>query len=64
MIFAEDEEQLDKLLSCRARCPTLQKIVVFDMEGLAAFSDPMVISLAEFMALGQQSHRGPRGAVG
>ena len=52
VIFAEDEEQLDKILSCRARCPTLQKIVVFDMEGLSGFIDPMVMSLAEFMALG------------
>jgi len=53
VIFAEDEEQLDKILACRARCPTLQKIVVFDMEGLSGFSDPMVMSLAEFMALGR-----------
>src|SRR5450755_352675 len=52
VIFAEDEEQLDKILSCRARCPTLQRIVVFDMEGLSGFSDPMVMSLAEFTALG------------
>ena len=58
VIFAEDEEQLDKILACRARCPTLQKIVVFDMEGLNAFSDPMVLSLAEFMALGAQSRPG------
>ena len=40
VIFAEDEEQLDKILSCRSRCPTLQKIVVFDMEGLSGFTDP------------------------
>jgi long-chain acyl-CoA synthetase len=53
VIFAEDEEQLDKILSCRSRCPTLQKIVVFDMEGLSGFTDPMVLSLAEFMALGR-----------
>ncbi len=53
VIFAEDEEQLDKILSCRARCPTLQKIIVFDMEGLSGFIDPMVLSLAEFMALGR-----------
>ncbi|MBR1277564.1 long-chain fatty acid--CoA ligase [Bradyrhizobium sp. AUGA SZCCT0283] len=53
VIFAEDEEQLDKILSCRSRCPTLQKIVVFDMEGLSGFIDPMVLSLAEFMALGR-----------
>ena len=52
VIFAEDEEQLDKILACRARCPSLQTIVVFDMEGLSGFSDPMVMSLAEFMALG------------
>src|SRR5712672_2302604 len=58
VIFAEDEEQLDKILACRARCPTLQKIVVFDMEGLSAFSDPMVLSLAEFMALGRNHIQG------
>src|SRR6201990_3184067 len=58
VIFAEDEEQLDKILSCRARCPTLERIVVSDMEGLSGFSDPMVMSLAEFMALGQNHEQG------
>src|SRR6202040_1681418 len=48
VIFVEDEEQLDKVLTCRAHCPTLEKIVVFDMEGLSGFRDPMVMSLAEF----------------
>ena len=58
VIFAEDEEQLDKILACRARCPTLEKIVIFDMEGLSGFSDPMVMSLAEFMALGRNHIQG------
>lgn len=58
VIFAEDEEQLDKILTCRSRCPTLQKIIVFDMEGLSAFSDPMVLSLAEFSALGRNHAQG------
>jgi long-chain acyl-CoA synthetase len=58
VIFAEDEEQLDKILACRARCPTLERIVVFDMEGLSGFSDPMVMSLAEFMALGSNHVQG------
>lgn len=53
VIFAEDEEQLDKILACRARCPNLQRIVVFDMEGLSDFSDDMVMSLDEFRALGR-----------
>jgi long-chain acyl-CoA synthetase len=58
VIFAEDEEQLDKILACRSRCPTLERIVVFDMEGLSGFSDPMVMSLAEFMALGRNHVQG------
>src|ERR1700694_2638608 len=56
VIFVEDEEQLDKVLAGRARCPTLQKIIIFDMEGLSGFSDLMAMSLAEFMALGS-NHR-------
>src|SRR4051795_11631838 len=58
VVFVEDEEQLDKGLICRSRCPTLQTIVVFDMEGLSGFSGPMVISLAEFMALGRNHSQG------
>ncbi|MET3965863.1 MULTISPECIES: AMP-dependent synthetase/ligase [Bradyrhizobium] len=53
VIFAEDEEQLDKVLACRARCPSLQKVIVFDMEGLSGFFDDMVMSLDEFRALGR-----------
>jgi long-chain acyl-CoA synthetase len=58
MIFAEDEEQLDKILACRARCPSLQRIIVFDMEGLSGFSDDMVMSLDEFRALGRNHMAG------
>src|SRR5437870_10617105 len=58
VILAEDEEQPDKILSCRSRCPTLRKIIVFDMEGVSGFTDPMVLSLAELMALGRQYELG------
>src|SRR4051812_3015849 len=58
VIFVEDEEQLDKVLVCRAGCPTLSNIVVFDMEGLSGFVDPMVLSLAEFVALGSNHMQG------
>jgi len=58
VIFVEDEEQLDKVLVCRDRCPTLERIVVFDMEGLGGFSDPMVMSLDEFTALGRNAIAG------
>ena len=53
VLFVEDEEQLDKVLGCRARCPTLEKIIIFDMDGLSGFNDPMAMSLDEFRALGR-----------
>jgi long-chain acyl-CoA synthetase len=53
VIFVEDDEQLDKVLQIRPQCSTLQKIVIFDMEGLADFHDPMAISFADFLALGE-----------
>ncbi|RZU01018.1 AMP-dependent synthetase/ligase [Rivibacter subsaxonicus] len=45
VLFVEDEEQLDKALEVRERLPLLRHIVVFDMEGLHRFNDPMVMSL-------------------
>ena len=51
--FAEDEEQLDKILEVRERTPTLEKIVIFDMEGLRNFRDDMCLSYDELLALGR-----------
>ena len=51
--FAEDEEQLDKILEIRDRTPTLQKIIIFDMEGLRHFKDDMCISFEELLQLGR-----------
>ena len=54
VIFVEDDEQLDKVLSVRDRLPMLRRIVVFDMEGLSDLSDPMVVSLDEFCRAGSE----------
>lgn len=54
--FAENEEQLDKILEVRSACPTLLKIVVFDMEGLAEFADPQVLSFDALLAMGEGDH--------
>lgn len=51
--FAENEEQLDKVLSFRERTPHLKKIIVWDMDGLHNFSDPQVISFDELLELGK-----------
>lgn len=57
VLFVENEEQLDKVLEVRERLPRLEKIVVFDMEGLHRFEDPMVISLAVLRSMGAEHER-------
>ena len=54
ILFVEDDEQLDKALEVRGHLPRLQKIVVFDMEGLRDVDDPMVTSLDELRRLGRE----------
>ena len=53
-LFVEDDEQLDKALEVRGSLPLLQKIIVFDMEGLRDLRDPMVMGLDVLRALGRQ----------
>ncbi|MBL8664016.1 MAG: AMP-binding protein [Candidatus Odyssella sp.] len=51
-LFVENEEQLDKYLAIRDRVPSLAKVVVYDMEGLRDFADPMVIPIDRLYELG------------
>jgi len=60
--FAENEEQLDKILEVRARCPQLAKIIVYDMDGLHAFQDEQVLSFAELLERGARYDREHPGA--
>jgi long-chain acyl-CoA synthetase len=53
-LFVEDEEQLDKFLEVRERCPLVRKVFVFDMEGLSDFRDDQVMSFDQLLALGRQ----------
>ena len=54
VVFVEDDEQLDKLLEVRDELPLLRRIVVFDMEGLRRFEDPMVLSLDALREAGRR----------
>lgn len=60
-LFVEDDEQLDKALEVRGECPSLERIVIFDMEGLSDFHDPMCLSFDEFLALGRNWQKGREG---
>jgi len=52
LLFVENEEQLDKALLLRDRCPDLAHIVITDMKGLHALDDPMCEGLASFLDRG------------
>ncbi|RYX89736.1 MAG: long-chain fatty acid--CoA ligase [Comamonadaceae bacterium] len=58
VLFVEDDEQLDKALEVRATLPGLQKIVVFNMEGLRDLKDDGVVSLARLRELGRAWNAG------
>jgi long-chain acyl-CoA synthetase len=55
--FAENEEQLDKILEVRKSCPDLVKIFVYDMDGLHDFSDEQVMPFTELLELGARYER-------
>ena len=55
--FAENEEQLDKILEVRARCPQLVKIFVYEMEGLHGFHDDQVMPFDALLELGARYER-------
>ena len=56
-LFVENEEQLDKILEVRERCSKLEKIIIFDTEGLHRFSDEQVTSFAELLERGAAYER-------
>jgi len=52
--IVEDQEQVDKLLHVRARCPRLERVVYDDARGMRGYSDPALMSLAELQEAGRK----------
>jgi long-chain acyl-CoA synthetase len=52
--FVENEEQLDKWLHFRDNAPLLKKVIVWDLEGLRHFEDPMVVTYDDILEMGRQ----------
>ena len=52
--FVENEEQLDKWLHFRDKVPHLKKVIVWDLEGLRDFEDPMVMTYDALLDLGKR----------
>lgn len=52
--FVENEEQLDKWLHFRDNVASLKKVIVWDLEGLRHFEDPMVMAYGDLLDLGRK----------
>ncbi|TCT06619.1 long-chain fatty acid--CoA ligase [Aquabacter spiritensis] len=56
VVFAEDEEQVDKLLQLEERIPTVRHIVFSDPRGLRKYEDPRLIALKDLEEAGAARH--------
>ena len=54
LVFAEDEEQVDKLLGLADRAPALKHIVYSDPRGLRKYNDPRLISAEQLTTMGRE----------
>jgi long-chain acyl-CoA synthetase len=54
LVFAEDEEQVDKLLSLADRAPHLKHIVYSDPRGLRKYDDPRLMPAGKLAAMGRE----------
>ena len=53
VVVAEDQEQVDKVLSIADRLPNLRLVIYEDPRGLSAYAQPILKSFAEVEALGR-----------
>jgi long-chain acyl-CoA synthetase len=53
LVFAEDEEQVDKLLTLADRAPHLKHIVYSDPRGMRKYDDPRLIEASKLAAMGR-----------
>ena len=52
-LFVENEEQLDKFLEVEGQMPSLEKVIIFDPEGLHDFAHPGCMFLSDLYDLGR-----------
>ncbi len=53
LVFAEDQEQVDKVLAIRDQLPALQAVVYVDARGLWDYRQPALLDLKDFLAAGR-----------
>ena len=53
LVFAEDEEQVDKLLALAERVPNLKHIIYSDPRGMRKYDDPRLMDADKLVAMGR-----------
>jgi long-chain acyl-CoA synthetase len=61
-LVGEGQQEVDKGLAIKPRCPKLERIVWDDPKGMRGYDDPCLTSLAEVRRLGQERDAGDPGA--
>ncbi len=54
ILFAEDQEQVDKALEVKDELPNLQKIIYFEDRGVVGYKDEVLMSWEEFLSIGKE----------
>ena len=54
VLFAEDQEQVDKALAVQENLPSLKLIVYFDKKGMYKYDSEYLISFEEFLKIGKE----------
>jgi long-chain acyl-CoA synthetase len=53
-LMGEGQEEVDKALSIKGKCPKLQRVVWDDPKGLRGYQDPLLISLKDVLERGKE----------
>ena len=54
LIVGEGQEEVDKFLSIKEKCPKVKRMIWDDPKGMRTYDDPILISLKEVMKLGEE----------
>jgi len=63
LLFAEDQEQVDKALAVSQNLPRLKKIVYFDGKGMYKYDSEYLISFEDFLKVGEESFQDNSGKI-
>ena len=56
-VIAEDQEQVDKVISIKSECPTLKQVIYWDIKGLWFYDDPDLVGFEHVEELGMEYDR-------